>query len=464
MVNVGYRYHERANLSVTPRRGHAVSANSTYTEDILVQTFPGGIETGNDFITEFSGFLTIDTNQTTTFTVGVQIVHRVQTSPVLEFPTPVRSYKERIPRSAVATVPLAHFGSRVVIESGPYTDADGNQIQIDDALLANDVEIIVRLSFSADDGRAFELDVFEASLTPSVVFYQLVKKLPSGSIAASDLADGVIPDSLPPSASSVTTASLAPDLVVPDSAIPSTIARDSELADTSTRFGQALAVVSQIGSNNANAIAAISIPTELPPTDGSVTTAKLSPGFAVTDAQIPASIARDSEIPDVSNFITAADVPPAPTELPPTPGSVTLSSLSPALRSLLSSDAPIDPERPTFLPTDSLKRRIDATLAANGWAHGQRDRETLNSMPRAFSSKLTGFRTAQGRLVPVVEVVAYFSVNSRSQVERDIEASARELLMLLNVVPDCYPELSGTFALTYGERYITLTATCLGTD
>ncbi len=73
-------------------------------------------------------------------------------------------------------------------------------------------------------------------------------------------------------------------LTLRDEDIPDGIARDSEIP---------------------------SIPTELPPTDGSVTARKLASDLVLPDSAIPAGIARDSELPTVPS--TSSPWPTAPT-------------------------------------------------------------------------------------------------------------------------------------------------------
>ncbi len=97
-------------------------------------------------------------------------------------------------------------------------------------------------------------------------------------------------------------------LTLRDEDIPDGIARDSEIP---------------------------TVPTELPPTDGSVTARKLASDLVLPDSAIPAGIARDSEIP---------------TELPPTDGSVTARKLASGLV-LPDSAIPAGIARDSELPT-----------------------------------------------------------------------------------------------------------------
>ena len=292
MVLSATTYYQSADLTFAGQTGGTVAA-AAWTVDILDQTFPGGLRTGEPFWAEFEGALTLDVSVTDVYRVTLTTRHRwtVDGSPA-EISTS-RALSTRIARSGSAGVPLAGFDSVSTITLGAFQG-----VEIDDALLTLPTRITMTLTVERGlTGGGGDFIMQEASAFGGRVnFVQWgVPPLRDADIPATIARDSeipTVPTSLPPTDGSVTAAKLAPDLVVPDSAIPPDVARQSDIPTIPPA------------------------PTELPPTDGSVTTAKLAPDLVVPDSAIPASIARDSEIPTV------------PTELPPTAGSVDMEALA----------------------------------------------------------------------------------------------------------------------------------------
>lgn len=199
-------------------------------------------------------------------------------------------------------------------------------------------------------------------------------------------------------------------------------------------------------------ITASDLPTELPPTDGSVTVAKLASDFEVTDAQVPASIARDSEIPDVSGFVTTADVPrDIGQRLLPEPSEATrgyyVRQAATDETYLLDRGVIIDGRGTLYervaLAVDSANQfhRIHNQAAPND----SEIKSGVHSVWIAFA----GYDAP--RLVPQLECLLFCDVRQLTADGEDIQTVADQFAELLRQVDDCY--VDNNISVDYGSKH-----------
>ena len=171
----GYSYHEFAALTFTPVTSDmSIPKNGEWTAQILKQTFPGGIEAQNDFVSDFEGFVYLDVASTANFELDLQIDHKIGD---VVF-TDIRTASFRLLGAGEYTVPMNVFNSRSRVQLGTYTDSKGRTVTITADMLEQETELTLSLILKRDNGNAFTLE--NASMQEGkVTFYQLSAVVPN---------------------------------------------------------------------------------------------------------------------------------------------------------------------------------------------------------------------------------------------------------------------------------------------
>ena len=156
-----FTYNESAALALG-----ALDAAGRY--PLLDQSFDGGIEPGSPFFTIFEGFLVLDGGSTDNYTATLHVGHAWATGEHIDA---TRTYRVRINRNEVISIPLNVFNSVSEVPLGTFTDANGDTVEITRELLATPTTIAMSLELARDGGAvAVETLTLDAG---EVHFHQL---------------------------------------------------------------------------------------------------------------------------------------------------------------------------------------------------------------------------------------------------------------------------------------------------
>ena len=166
----GYIYNEHEDLTFAAVSGQAISADGTHEVSLINQSFPGGFEANNDFVTEYEGFITFRTSESDNYTFTLSVVHTFGdgTSIVSR-----RTFTDRVTRNQIYTLQLNAFNSRSQVRLGSYTDQDGNTITVTQEMI--DAASTIEIKFAAQNNNENESwTLQELSITKgAVTFWQI---------------------------------------------------------------------------------------------------------------------------------------------------------------------------------------------------------------------------------------------------------------------------------------------------
>ena len=189
-----YSYNQRIRIDDVSMEEVGSDDNDKIINLIPRTTVAGGIQAGNDFITDYEGFLEIE--NTATKDVGLELTVRFTHwfgSPEQTFVS-TRQYKQRIGRNVTETIPLSIYNSRTQLRIGTFTTQDGTEITVTQEDLDNDIDIQLDIQVSIYN-RAFGKKLTAAADTVelseqlgSVHFWQLRDgNAPPAGVSADDV-------------------------------------------------------------------------------------------------------------------------------------------------------------------------------------------------------------------------------------------------------------------------------------
>jgi len=187
-VDVGYARHWTRQLDdsggVTTATQVGAGASSSF--DYLTDTFTGGILPGEDFVSEYEGFITVEqASSAAAFDLALDTVHSVNGK---EFTTR-QVLTLRLGRNQPQSIPLSHFNSRSQVRAGSFTDSMGKAITLTEEDVEADVEFTVSASIARQSKTAWSLTQFHLD-DGKATWYQLVPSIPLPAFPAEGSRDG----------------------------------------------------------------------------------------------------------------------------------------------------------------------------------------------------------------------------------------------------------------------------------
>ncbi len=136
----------------------AVANNSEWEVQVLSDTFAAGITAGVDFWSVYSGFLYLDVDTSTNYEIWLEVEHSYTIKGVTTKFVSRRTVLERIGAGGLFTLPLNAFSSVSVVRLGTFTDSDGDQVTITEAMVNSETALTIRLGVKRENGQGFALE------------------------------------------------------------------------------------------------------------------------------------------------------------------------------------------------------------------------------------------------------------------------------------------------------------------
>lgn len=175
-IVVGYHFHQRRDLAFADVANTDPAAS--YAVTLLDDDFESGILPGEDFVTEYQGFVVIDADTSAQYDFELSVDHIWNRGEADEFRiTSRQEWTGRLHRSEDFTLPLAVFNARSQVALGTFTDGDGRTIEITEALLAAGLHLTTHLKITRPNGADFALDSMALSDRAVATYYQLQPEL-----------------------------------------------------------------------------------------------------------------------------------------------------------------------------------------------------------------------------------------------------------------------------------------------
>ncbi|MDE2986650.1 MAG: hypothetical protein OXT70_01180, partial [Chloroflexota bacterium] len=187
-VDVGYARHWTRQLDDSGGVTSAtqVGAGSSARLDLVDATFSGGILAGEDFVSEYEGFVTIEqASGSAAFNVTLETIHTLPDKFFISQQTLVA----RLGRNQPQSIPLSHFNSRSHVRVGEFTDALGQIVELTDDDLNSDIQITQALVIQRQSTTAWTLSQFHLD-DGKATWYQLVPSIPLPAFPAEGSRDG----------------------------------------------------------------------------------------------------------------------------------------------------------------------------------------------------------------------------------------------------------------------------------
>ena len=152
-------YSASGAMSFTPVTSDVTVANNGAWEvQLLADTFPAGIEAGTDFWSVYNGYVYLDVDTSTNYSISLEVSHSFTVDSTTTTFVSRRSIVERIGAGNVFTLPLNVFNSVSVVRLGEFTDSDGNTITITQDMLDVPTTLMIKLRVERANQQGFALE------------------------------------------------------------------------------------------------------------------------------------------------------------------------------------------------------------------------------------------------------------------------------------------------------------------
>ena len=154
----GLAFYASNRLAFTPVTAKTTAAK-TWEVDLMDSEVVGRVFTGVEFRSFFTGFIELDVATSGQYHVTLRFTHTIgDVSFVSE-----RTANKRFTQAQAYSVALSEFNSSSFIETGSYTDANGDTITITEEMLAGPTEMNIHFVLARVDDAAFSVDAASIS-------------------------------------------------------------------------------------------------------------------------------------------------------------------------------------------------------------------------------------------------------------------------------------------------------------
>ena len=167
----GYAYYQHTEMTFTAvTSAESISANGSFEQTLLSETYPGPIFADVPFSAEYEGFVYLDVNTTANYDITLEFTHVIGDVTLVA----KRTVHERIRGSELYTLPLGLFDSVSTVQVGSFTDADGTTIEITEAMLEEDTEFTIKLIVARTNNAGFTVNSASADSASGTFSQQAV--------------------------------------------------------------------------------------------------------------------------------------------------------------------------------------------------------------------------------------------------------------------------------------------------